>query len=31
LAKDRTAVPQTRDYITDFDRAHAHGARIAAE
>lgn len=31
LAKDRHVVPQTRDYITDFDRAHAPAARIAAE
>jgi cyclopropane-fatty-acyl-phospholipid synthase len=31
LAKDRYVVPQTRDYITDFDRAHAPAARIAAE
>lgn len=31
LSKDRTTVPQTRDYITDFDRAHPLNARIAAE
>jgi cyclopropane-fatty-acyl-phospholipid synthase len=31
LAKDRNAVPRTRDYITDFDRAAHFGARIAAE
>jgi cyclopropane-fatty-acyl-phospholipid synthase len=31
LAKDRLVVPQTRDYITDFDRAHGERARIAAE
>lgn len=35
LAKDRTAVPQTRDYITDYDRAHARdpapALKIAAE
>ncbi len=31
LAKDRHAVPLTRDYITDFDRAHPQAARIAAE
>ncbi|WP_395648015.1 class I SAM-dependent methyltransferase [Terricaulis sp.] len=35
LAKSRTAVPQTRDYISDFDRAAAReaapGFRIAAE
>ena len=31
LAKDRHAVPLTRDYITDFDRAEAHAHRIAAE
>ena len=31
LAKDRSVVPLTRDYITDFDRAHAHSARFAAE
>jgi cyclopropane-fatty-acyl-phospholipid synthase len=31
MAKDRTVVPATRDYITDFDRSHAHGARFAAE
>jgi cyclopropane-fatty-acyl-phospholipid synthase len=31
LAKDRTVVPMTRDYISDFDRGHAEGARIAAE
>lgn len=30
MAKDRHVVPQTRDYITDFDRGHA-SARIAAE
>jgi len=31
MAKDRMAVPQTRDYITDFDRAHGRSARFAAE
>jgi cyclopropane-fatty-acyl-phospholipid synthase len=31
LAKDRRAVPLTRDYITDFDRAEAHAHKIAAE
>jgi len=31
LAKDRAVVPQTRDYITHFERAHAAHARIAAE
>ncbi|MBS0385408.1 MAG: class I SAM-dependent methyltransferase, partial [Proteobacteria bacterium] len=31
LAKDRHAVPLTRDYITDFDRSEAHPHRIAAE
>jgi cyclopropane-fatty-acyl-phospholipid synthase len=31
LAKDRAAVPLTRDYITDFDRAAHSAARIAAE
>jgi cyclopropane-fatty-acyl-phospholipid synthase len=31
MAKDRTAVPQTRDYITYFDRAHEPHASIAAE
>ena len=31
LAKDKVSVPQTRDYITDFDRAHRSGARIAAD
>ena len=31
LAKHRNAVPQTRDYITDFDRAAHFDARIAAE
>jgi cyclopropane-fatty-acyl-phospholipid synthase len=31
LAKDRQVVPQTRDYITDFDRNHDAAARIAAE
>jgi len=31
MAKDRHAVPLTRDYITDFDRAHAPAASIAAE
>jgi cyclopropane-fatty-acyl-phospholipid synthase len=31
LAKDKVSVPQTRDYITDFDRARRSGARIAAE
>lgn len=31
LAKDRRAVPQTRDYITDFDRAAPAASRIAAE
>jgi cyclopropane-fatty-acyl-phospholipid synthase len=31
MAKDRLVVPQTRDYITDVDRARAERARIAAE
>jgi len=31
LAKDRNVVPATRDYITDFDRAHAERAQVAAE
>jgi cyclopropane-fatty-acyl-phospholipid synthase len=31
LAKNRNAVPLTRDYITDFDRAAHAQARIAAE
>ena len=31
MAKDRSVVPLTRDYITDFDRAHAPGVRYAAE
>lgn len=31
LAKDRSVVPLTRDYITDFDRTHHHGSRFAAE
>lgn len=31
MAKDRTVVPQTRDYITDFDRAAAQHLRVAAE
>src|SRR5690606_21187251 len=31
MAKDRTVVPQTRDYITDFDCGHVEHARIAAE
>lgn len=31
MAKDRSVVPATRDYIADFDRAHAPGARFAAE
>ncbi len=31
LAKDRCVVPLTRDYITDFDRAHSRAALIAAE
>ncbi len=31
MAKQRLTVPQTRDYITDFDRAHARSARLAAE
>jgi cyclopropane-fatty-acyl-phospholipid synthase len=31
MAKDRTVVPMTRDYITDFDRGNTEGARFAAE
>ena len=31
MAKDRHAVPLTRDYITDFDRAEAQAHNIAAE
>ncbi len=31
MAKDRNVVPQTRDYITDSDRAGAPAHRIAAE
>ncbi len=31
MAKDRDIVPQTRDYITDSDRAGAPAHRIAAE
>jgi cyclopropane-fatty-acyl-phospholipid synthase len=32
MVKDRAALPMTRDYITDFDRVHAHEAmRYAAE
>ncbi len=31
LVKDRRAVPLTRDYITDFDRAQPASARVAAE
>ena len=31
MAKDRNAVPQTRDYITDSDRAGGLAHRIAAE
>lgn len=31
LAKDRDAVPLTRDYITDFDRAAPQAHKIAAE
>jgi len=31
MAKDRTVVPQTRDYITDFVRAHGDAAHVAAE
>jgi hypothetical protein len=31
MAKDRAAVPLTRDYITDFDRSEPLAHRIAAE
>jgi cyclopropane-fatty-acyl-phospholipid synthase len=31
MAKDRHAVPLTRDYITDFDRTAAQAHKIAAE
>jgi cyclopropane-fatty-acyl-phospholipid synthase len=31
LAKDRTIVPQTRDYIAALEGAHAESARMAAE
>jgi len=31
MAKDRHAVPLTRDYITDFDRAEEQAHKIAAE